>query len=312
MGPEESVEITAPSVDEAIILGLTRLAATRDEVEIEVLEEERRGFLGIGARNACVRLTRRVTQVESPPIPEESVVVPVQMSVDEVVEPQPIVIEEISDAVPVVSVPAEIVEETRLPEREITPPVQAESEPAPPQSAPPAQTARLRDSRKEERVAESHTDLDREAIERTALEIAEHLFPELRVQASLRWKQEDRPTLWVSLHGRDADTLVGPRSQTLDAIQYLFRTIIHRKVEGDFNLVVDADGYRRRRRRGLESLARRMADQAVNTGRSVRLRPMPANERRVIHMLLRRDGRVRTESSGSGRHRAITIIPKRD
>ncbi|MFZ5501379.1 MAG: Jag N-terminal domain-containing protein, partial [Candidatus Micrarchaeota archaeon] len=59
MNSEESMEVSAPSVDEAIIIGLTRLGVTRDEVEIHVLDEGSRGFFGIGSREAVVRLTRR-------------------------------------------------------------------------------------------------------------------------------------------------------------------------------------------------------------------------------------------------------------
>jgi len=69
MALDESVVVTAPSVEEAIIVGLTRLVATRDEVEIEVLDEGSRGFLGIGAREARVRLVRsqvRSVEAEAP------------------------------------------------------------------------------------------------------------------------------------------------------------------------------------------------------------------------------------------------------
>ncbi len=66
MGSDDSVVVTAPSVDEAIIVGLTRLVATRDEVDIEVLDEGSRGFLGIGAREARVRLVRSDHKVVLP------------------------------------------------------------------------------------------------------------------------------------------------------------------------------------------------------------------------------------------------------
>ena len=146
-------------------------------------------------------------------------------------------------------------------------------------------------------------------MEKTALEVAENLFAGFNIQCSVSWEQEDRPALWISLRGKDADVMVGPRAQTLDSIQYLFRTLLHRMAEGDYNVVLDADGYRKRRRRSLEALARKMADQAVKSGRTVRMKPMPAHERRVIHMILRKDQRVKTESTGKGHERAITIMP---
>jgi spoIIIJ-associated protein len=85
--------------------------------------------------------------------------------------------------------------------------------------------------------------------------------------------------------------------------------VIYSKVSGQYNVVVDADGYRTRRRRNLESLAKSKADRAVELGRTVRLRAMPAYERRIVHMALRGDARVTTESVGKGRDRAVTIIP---
>jgi spoIIIJ-associated protein len=153
--------------------------------------------------------------------------------------------------------------------------------------------------------------LDRALVEKTALEVAGNLFAGFNIQYSVSWEQEDRPALWISLRGKDADVMVGPRAQTLDSIQYLFRTLLHRMMEGDYNVVLDADGYRKRRQRSLESLARKMVDKAIKSGRTVRMKPMPAHERRLIHMLLRKDKRVKTESTGRGRDRAITIIPSK-
>ena len=130
------------------------------------------------------------------------------------------------------------------------------------------------------------------------------------MKLATEWRsEEDRPTLCISINGADANAIVGPRAQTLNSVQYLFRTLVHRQVSGSYDLVVDADGYRMRRRRSLESIARRNADKAVQESQTVRLRSMPAHERRIIHMILREDNRVRTRSVGTGRDRAITIIP---
>jgi spoIIIJ-associated protein len=76
------------------------------------------------------------------------------------------------------------------------------------------------------------------------------------------------------------------------------------------NLVVDVESYVVRRRRTLESLAQRMADQAVRSGRTQALEPMPAYERRIIHVTLRKNPDVTTQSVGEGERRKVTIIPK--
>jgi len=306
MSPEESVPeesttvavVTASSVDEAIILGLTRLVATRDEVDIEVLDEGSRGFLGIGMREARVQVTRRAqTATPSVPQPEPVVASP---------EPEPGPVMPEPKPVPPPPTPKSEPE----PEAKTVPPAE-EAAAAPEEPVPPAKPTPkpARKSERESRTERSTGTLDRALVEKTALEVAENLFAEFNIQCSMSWEQEDRPALWISLRGKDASVMVGPRAQTLDSIQYLFRILLHRLMDGDYNVVLDADGYRKRRRRSLESLAHRMAEKAVKSGRSVRMKPMPAHERRVIHMILRKDRRVKTESTGKGRGRAITIRP---
>jgi spoIIIJ-associated protein len=165
----------------------------------------------------------------------------------------------------------------------------------------------------EGRPAPTEPGLDRERVAAIAREVGGRLLKELDVNVKTVWYEDERrPTLWVDIRGKDADSLVGHRARTLHSVQYLFRALVHPQVEdGDFNLVVDADGYRKRRRRSLRNLARKMADKVADSGQSLRLRPMPANERRIIHITLRKDGRVSTRSTGSGRKRAVTIYPEK-
>jgi spoIIIJ-associated protein len=284
MDAEESLEITALSTDEAILIGLTRLAATRDEVTIEILDEGSRGFLGLGTRMARVKLSRRDPQstdiTSSAPIAAEIDVLSDESKAQQRSEPSA---EKTSSSMPVISEPAPSVVD--------------------------------KDERQQQMQA-SATDAQDDAsllyqrIEETVHLTAEQLLSSLSVKLSTEWRnEENRPTLWISIHGADADSIVGPRAQTLNAVQYLFRTLVHRQVAGNYDLVVDADGYRMRRRRSLENMAQKNADKAVQSGLTVRLRSMPAYERRLIHIILREDDRVQTRSVGSGRDRAITIIP---
>jgi spoIIIJ-associated protein len=86
--------------------------------------------------------------------------------------------------------------------------------------------------------------------------------------------------------------------------------IICKQLARPITLVIDVEGYRSRRAGQLRQLAHRMADQALKTGRRQVLEPMPANERRVVHMELREHPQVTTESVGEEPHRKVTIIPK--
>jgi spoIIIJ-associated protein len=85
---------------------------------------------------------------------------------------------------------------------------------------------------------------------------------------------------------------------------------VSKELGENITLIIDVEGYRTRRERQLRQLAHRMAEQAVKTGRKQVLEPMPANERRIIHMELREDTQVATESFGEEPHRKVTIIPK--
>ena len=106
------------------------------------------------------------------------------------------------------------------------------------------------------------------------------------------------------------DDLVGPQGETLDALQRITRLIVGREQESWTQLLVDVNGYRLRRRQSLQKLALRLAKQAVDTGRTVVLEPMPPDERRIVHLALRDHPDVSTESIGEGARRKVTIIPR--
>jgi spoIIIJ-associated protein len=106
--------------------------------------------------------------------------------------------------------------------------------------------------------------------------------------------------------------LIGRRSETLNAFQYIASLMVGKEVQQWVQLVIDVEGYRSRREKQLRRMARRMAEQAVKTGRRQTLEPMAANERRIIHIELRDHPAVFTESTGEDPHRKVCIIPKDD
>jgi spoIIIJ-associated protein len=312
MNPEDSVEITAPSVEEAILLGLTRLRATRDQVDIEVLEEGSKGFLGLGSHEAKVRLTRRDVTIEprvdlaSLKAQEEAA----DEAAEEEEEPQaPSPAPEKKPAPAPRSKREKAPEKAQVEERKPSKAQAPAEEEKPPLKQPEKAPAKPKKKPVPRESHEKKGGVDRDAVEAVALEVAEHVFADFEVEVDTEWREEDRPTLWISLSGPDASPLVGRRARTLSSVQYVMRALVHHKIDGQYYLVVDADGYRERRHRSLRSLAERKANEAVQKQRTIRLRHMPASERRIIHMTLREDDRVETKSVGSGRHRAVTIIP---
>jgi len=161
----------------------------------------------------------------------------------------------------------------------------------------------------------------RAAAEKDEGEIARSILLELltrlgieQAEVDLRYAEaapDEKPRLVLNVRGANAGTLIGHRGETLAALQHIVRLIVGQHLAKRADLIVDVEGLKARREESLRRLARRMAEQAVRTGRTVTLEPMPPNERRIIHLALRDHPQVSTESVGEGERRKVTIIPKR-
>jgi spoIIIJ-associated protein len=123
--------------------------------------------------------------------------------------------------------------------------------------------------------------------------------------------EDEEPPVVLNITGEDLGILIGRRGETLRALQYLVRLMVSHRLKHWTNLVVDVESYLIRRRQSLESLANRMAEQAVRTGRIQALEPMPAYERRLVHIALRKNPKVTTQSIGEGERRKVTVVPKK-
>ena len=250
-----TLEIIAPSINEAIEKGLSELELPREAVEIEILDEGSRGLFGLGSHQARVRLI--VKQAESGSSEAET---------DNEFSEMPYTEDE-------------------------------EEPPFKPIRIPPANA-------KEE--------IPLHVTQETVSELLVKMHIQAHVTASYGEVDDVRGTraILVDVTGKDLSVLIGKRSETLNAFQYIARLIVSKELGENVTLVIDVEGYRIRRERQLRQLAHRMAEQAVKTGRKQTLEPMPPNERRIIHMELRDDAQVTTESFGEEPHRKVTIIPK--
>ncbi len=164
---------------------------------------------------------------------------------------------------------------------------------------------------------ETGLDLDEDAetvhiTKETVVELLQRMDVEAEVVAL--WGEADAPDkirpLFVNIQGDDLSLLIGRRGETLSAFQYITRLIVGKELKRPVAVLIDVEGYRARRERQLQQLARKMASQAVETSRTTSLEPMPAFERRIIHIELRDNPDVETESVGEGHRRKVTIIPK--
>jgi spoIIIJ-associated protein len=122
--------------------------------------------------------------------------------------------------------------------------------------------------------------------------------------------REDDESVTATCFATDAGLLIGRHGQTIDAIQYLLNAISHRRGdEPRKEVVVDAAGYRERRRTTLESLALRTAEQVRASGEEVELEPMTAVERKVVHLALKERAGVETRSEGMEPNRFVVVVP---
>ena len=120
-----------------------------------------------------------------------------------------------------------------------------------------------------------------------------------------------RASAVLDVAGDDLGLLIGRRGTTLAALQYMVNLMVSRKTGSRALISIDVEHYRRRREDSLIGLARRMADRVRQTGRSITLEPMPAAERRIVHLVLSDDGGVTTGSVGEGDGRKVVIYPRR-
>jgi spoIIIJ-associated protein len=204
----EPVEITAATVEQAIEKAGAQLGLRRDQFEVEVVQEEKSGILGMGAREAVVRV-----------IPK--------------------------------SLPAG------------------------------------------------------DAVEKVG-EILETLLRLLDVPGNVEVISAELP-LSLDIQGEDLGILIGRRGQTLASLEYIMKLMVVGRLKTWIPLTLDVGGYKKRRRDSLERLALYLAEQVKSRRRAITMEPMPADERRIVHLALAGDPDVATQSIDEGEHRKVVI-----
>jgi len=153
-------------------------------------------------------------------------------------------------------------------------------------------------------------------LEGSVREVLTDILAKMSIKANVSTKlvhseEDNREVVYANIEGDDLSFLIGRKSETLNALQYLTGLIISKKVNHWVPLQVDVQSYRMRRESEIKKIAHRMAEQAMSTGRKQYLEPMPANERRIVHMELRGYEQLVTESIGEDPNRKVTITVKK-
>ena len=290
MNERTTLEIIAPTVEEAIQQGLEQLGLTADAVSVEVLDSGSKGLFGLGGRQVRVRLS-----VNPPPQPEAPAVQPRS-------KPEP----KSASAKKAESKP----KKEPKPRAEKKAPAAPKAEPKPkPEPKPVAQKPAAAVA------APKPITADQDALLNTTEEVISKLihYMGMVAQVSAHFDETDtgdHRTIQVDVRGDDLSALIGRRAETLASFQHVASLIVGKQSQQWVQVIVDVEGYRARREKQIRQLANRMADQVTKTGRKVTMEPMPSSERRVVHIELRGHPAVKTESTGEEPYRKVVIVPK--
>ena len=207
----EQIEITAPTVEQAIRKAEAELGLSREQLQVEVVREGKSGILGMGSREALIKVTPMVA-------PQRDII------------------------------------------REVT-------------------------------------------------QVVQTLLDLLGVSAKLEVVSSELP-ISLNIVGDDLGILIGRGGRALASLEYVAKLVVMGRLKTWVPLAIDVGGYRKRRRDSLQKLALYLADQVKSRGRAITMEPMPADERRIIHLALANNPDVTTQSIGEGENRKIVILPK--
>jgi len=246
----KSLEVSGKTVEEATKKALEQLGVSREEVEVTVVKEGKRGVLGLGAEEAKVIVKLLAAAPKEKAKKAEA-----------------------------------------APEEKVKKPKKAEKAEEPEEKGD---------------LAEAAASVLETLIERLGLEAS--VVSEMKPPVA--GGEDAPPVVTLNVKGDDLGILIGRRGQTLASLQHIVRLIIANQAKARVPIVIDVEGYKQRRYDALQALARRVAEQVKDRGKPFALEPMPAYERRIIHLTLSDNPDVTTESSGEGEGRKVVIVPR--
>ncbi len=272
---------TAKTIEEAKALAAKKFGKSEKEIRFEIIEEGKKGILGLGAKDAKVKAT-----VASPAPAAKSAAAPAE-----------------KPAAP--AAPAE-----PAPVKKAAPVVTETPAAAPEKAEKPAETAPEVKDDDEDYSLDKFTLIEDESLIEPKVKIArDYITSILRaigIEAEYKIYQNETGAV-INVESDNNGTIIGRRGETLDAIQYLCSIIANKGDKDYFRITIDCLGYRSKRKETLEQLAAKVAKSVLRTGRSQPLEPMNPYERRVIHSAISQIEGVSSKSVGEEPYRKIII-----
>lgn len=305
-----STVVSAKTVEECVNKALDKLQANRNEVNIEVINEAKQGFLGLfGAKDAVVRVSLKDDVKEKGTgdfvkniLNSDSNSVETEQKEDTKVIEDKKVVEEVEETEPTEADNEEIVEESveTVESEEVTEVAEAEE-------------AVKSEETEEEQESESDVTIDRnDELFITSKNFLKQMIEDMGIDCDIESRTEGNMIKFNIMCSEESDIgiIIGKRGETLDSLQYIVNLVTNRNSDTYIRVILDCNQYRSKRERSLQKLARRLADKAVQTGRDIKLEPMNPYERRIIHTYLQNDEKVNTFSQGNEPNRRVIIKRK--
>lgn len=311
-----STVVSAKTVEECVNKALDKLQANRNEVNIEVINEAKQGFLGLfGAKDAVVRVSLKDDVKEKGTgdfvkniLNSDSNSVETEQKEDTKVIEDKKIVEEVEetkstedDKEEIVEKSVETVESEEVTEVEESVKSEEDSE----------------EERESEEISEEETESD-VTIDRndelfiTSKNFLKQMIEDMGIDCDIESRTEGNMIKFNIMCSEESDIgiIIGKRGETLDSLQYIVNLVTNRNSDTYIRVILDCNQYRSKRERSLQKLARRLADKAVQTGRDIKLEPMNPYERRIIHTYLQNDENVNTFSQGNEPNRRVIIKRK--
>ena len=336
---QEYIEITEKTVDDAITTACQRLSVTSNRLDYIVVQREKSGFLGIGAKPAIIK-ARVKDAADATQAILDDVIGKAEKKIQKELNGKSPEKKEIKDSAPAAK------EETKKAEKEVksekkdaektekkelkekdkegkknnkknkkksSAPKKAEAEaPAAAASAAPVEE-KAAPAPKKKAVIPQLTDEKIAEIKKAAHDFLVGVFKtmDMNVEISEEY-QKETGILTVNMEGDDMGVLIGKRGQTLDSLQYLVSLVVNKDVDGYIHVKADTENYRERRKKTLENLAKNIAFKVKRTRQPVALEPMNPYERRIIHSALQDEKFITTYSEGEEPYRKVVVALKKD
>ena len=294
----ESIEVSAKTVEDAVLEAAIQLGTTRDKVAYEVITQPTSGFLGIGGRKAVIRAHQKSDEEIEAKLKADKEMEKLLERVNEKKEtPKPVE-------------PVKKAEAPKKPEK----PAEVKKPAAPKAEAPKTKPEVKKEEKKEASAPVPAPKPEKPAVPVDTAPVEKFLkdvFGAMGMEVTVAITQNPQEReMNITLDGADMGVLIGKRGQTLDSLQYLSSLVVNKNTEDYIRVKVDTENYRERRKATLENLAKNIAQKVKRTRKPVSLEPMNPYERRVIHSALQNDKFVCTHSEGEEPYRRVVVTLK--